>query len=404
MQSSDKRERSVEMTCDAERRYTTTVCNRMFESRPEPLLERLSGRRALVVTTPTVERLFGAGLHDLLDRNGVAHINHVLCCTESTKTFDLVLHICRLAQAGKLDREGVLVSFGGGVCSDLVGFAASMIRRGIRHIRIPTTLIGQVDAGIAVKCAANFGAVKNYIGAFHSPDAVFVDPTFLRTLPPRQIRQGLSEIIKMAIIRDRRLFELIERDAEKLIESCFQEPAESGSYIVSRAIELMLEELQQNPYENRSFERLVDFGHTFSPQIEAASDFTLPHGEAVAIDMAVSSFLASYMGLMPKAEFERIHTLLLRIGLPVYSPLMTEDVCEKALDGAALHRGSAVNLVVPTSIGTATFIRRRSEIPNDGVAQAISLLAGDTVSSRRRANVRPPRRTHDRALAVAPLG
>jgi 3-dehydroquinate synthase len=242
--------------------------------------------------------------------------------------------------------------------------AASMVRRGVDHIRIPTTLIGQIDAGIGVKGAVNLAGQKSFVGVFHAPAAVLIDPQFLATLPATRIRQGLSEILKMALIRDAELFELVEAHAGTLVAKRFQEPAVARN-IVSRAISLMIDELAHNPFENQTFERLVDMGHTFSPQLEARSGFRLSHGEAVAVDMALSCVIAVELGLMSNHAARRFIALLERVGLPVGSTLLSAELCREAMACATAHRGGNLNLVLPCAIGHATFV------DNDALAHGV---------------------------------
>ena len=255
--------------------------------------------------------------------------------------------------ATALNEAGV-VALGGGVCSDVVTVAASLVRRGVDHIRIPTTLIGQIDAGIGIKGAVNMAGQKSLVGTFHPPARVFIDPRHLATLPLSRIRQGLAEILKMALIRDAELFDLVEAHAERLLATRFQEPAAARS-IISRSISLMVEELARNPFEDQTFERLVDMGHTFSPQLEARSGFRLSHGEAVAVDMALSCVIAVELGMMAMHAARRFIALLGRIGLPVNSHLLTAQLCRDAAAAATAHRGGHLNLVLPRAIGLATF-------------------------------------------------
>src|SRR5438874_12354437 len=209
-----------------------------------------------------------------------------------------------------LNRRVLLIAFGGGVCSDIVTLSASLIRRGIAHLRVPTTLIGQIDAGIGLKGAVNFRGKKSFVGCFHPPEQVLIDPRFLRSLPAKFLVSGLAEAIKMGIARDVPLFELLERHSLDLVSSGFEGPGAEGRAVVQRSIWAMLDELRKNPYEDQGHERLVDFGHTFSPALEAAAGFAIPHGEAVAIDMALSATIAKTMGLLAPAASERMLQLM----------------------------------------------------------------------------------------------
>ena len=339
------------------------------------LVEAVGGRRALVVCSPTVSRLYGEQLYRALrvENPNVALL--VLQCSEAGKTVEQVVSVCDAAQEAGLDRQAVLVGVGGGVVLDIVTMAAAWIRRGIEHLRVPTTLIGQVDAGVGIKGAINFGSRKNYLGIFHAPSAVLIDPTFLGSLPLPQVRHGLAEIIKIALVRDPLLFSLVEHGASEFVSAPLRGQTPAVRELLSRSIIGMVEELQPNLYEDQTYERLVDFGHTFSPALEAASHYSMHHGAAVAIDMALSATIATELGMLPPAVCERIIAVLKDVGLPTWSPLLTPERCESALTDAARHRGGCVNLVVPVAIGRGDFLRQAAEISPSLLRRALEVLA-----------------------------
>jgi 3-dehydroquinate synthase len=281
----------------------------------------------------------------------------VLECTEAKKAIDQVTSVCERAIEIGLDRKGVILGLGGGVCTDIVTVAASWIRRGIAYIRVPTTLVGQIDASIGIKGALNFHGKKSYLGCFYPPAHVVVTPSFLASLPQYELRPGFAEIIKIALVRDKHLFELVEQSGPKLLHRGFRGETLHEEEILWRSIAGMLNELEPNIYEDRSYERLVDFGHTFSPSIESACEFAMSHGEAVAIDMALSAVLAGSMGLAMGEDVTRIVDAIIAMDLPVWSRHLTVELCRRALRDSALHRGGTPNLVVPVAIGKAVFLR-----------------------------------------------
>lgn len=316
----------------------------------------VAGRRVLMITSPTVHSLYGDALTALLSAEPGTHQYEVFPLGEARKHMRTVERVCELAARMKLDRRGLVVAVGGGVCSDIVTFGASMIRRGIDHLRIPTTLIGQVDAGIGIKGAVNLQGLKSFIGCFHPPAGVLLDRAFLQSLSVHAIREGLAEILKMALIRDAELFAQIERCGTQLVSSRFQAPTVDSDQIVDQSIRLMLAELQQNPFEDLSSQRLVDMGHTFSPTLEERSRFRISHGDAVAVDMALTCAIGAELGLMSVDEAERFIALLVRLGMPVVSPLLTVDACTDAIRSVVAHRRGHLNLVTPMRIGAATFL------------------------------------------------
>ena len=250
-----------------------------------------------------------------------------------------------------------------------------------------------MDAGIGLKGGVNFAGLKNYLGCFYPPMSALIDTTYLRTLGCARIREGLAEILKMALVADRPLFDDLRHAGSVLIESRFQAPALLARQIVERSIHLMLEHLQENPYENRAEQRLVDMGHTFSPVLEAASAFRLPHGEAVAIDMAFTCTLAELSGIMPVSESEDFVALLMEFGLPVVSPLLTLALCKHALHNAIAHRGGRLNMVTPVAIGAATFLGVES-LPDSLLQTAIDRLRkqGTAVGGNRKVAKQSPER------------
>jgi 3-dehydroquinate synthase len=338
-------------------------------------LEALLGqRRALIVVSPTVERILGSRIHDAFGSG----TGRVLCIRSSSgetgKTFSAVETICRGALALRLDRRGVIVAIGGGVCCDLVTVAASLYRRGVLHARIPTTLVGQIDAGLGAKGAVNFAGRKNALGCYHPPKLVLLDRALLRSLPLEEIRCGIAEIIKMALASDPELFEAVETHLGVLLASRFQAPDGAAQQVTEVAARRMLEALQGNLFEDRSLRRTVDAGHTFSPALEAASGFALRHGEAVAIDLALCAVISKRLGLLASGECERVLRLIDSAGLPIYSGDFTEDLARTALQEAIAHRGGRLHLPLFQEIGRVSFLESVAAVDHE-IASALEELS-----------------------------
>jgi 3-dehydroquinate synthetase len=359
---------SLAMGCDARGRYQVTICDSLLNPGNTALRDALGDRKALLVTTPTVDRLYGAAIRAML---GVKTL--VLDVREETKSMQYVEAVCKEALAQGLNRRGLLIGFGGGVCLDVVTVAASLIRRGVGHLRVPTTLIGQIDAGIGLKGAVNFCGKKSFVGCFHPPEQVLIDPLFLRSLPRRSLASGIAEAIKMGIIRDTALFELIEGSSRELTTAGFTGAA--GISVLRSSIWAMLEELRKNPYEDQTYERVVDFGHTFSPLLESAMGFDIEHGEAVAIDMALSATIALLLGLIPQSGCERILQVLENASLPIFAPKLTVPLCREGIVEAARHRGGSMNLVVPGGIGWPLFLKNCADVSDSVLEDALASLS-----------------------------
>jgi len=266
-------------------------------------------------------------------------------------------------------RSEPVIAVGGGVLLDIIGLAASLYKRGVPYIRVPTTLLSLVDAGVGVKTGVNFNGHKSNLGDYYAPLAVFLDVGFLKTLPKRHIRNGAAEIIKMGVIKDKELFELLESHGEELQQNRFQDGA-IARRVIRRAIQGMLEELEPNLREER-LERLVDFGHTFSPQIEMKALPALLHGEAVAIDMALSTCIAYERNLLSENERDRIIRLIRLFGLPVFHRVCTPALLSRALQKSTQHRDGLQRCPLPIGIGVTTFV---NDITDEELKNALRIL------------------------------
>jgi 3-dehydroquinate synthase len=319
----------------------------------------------------------------------------VLECSETRKSMDQVLAVCERAMEDRLARRSQMLCVGGGVASDVVGLAATLFRRGIPHINVPTTLIGMIDAGIGVKNAVNFGGCKSLLGTFSAPEVSLIDPSFLATLPRRHLQCGLAEMIKIAVMCSAELFALIEARADRLLEEDVGMPLHLAEELIELTVEWTLKELELNLFERSerfddTYARKLDFGHTFSPHIEVASQHRVLHGEAVAIDIAVSTELAHSLGILDEPSRARVLDVLRRVGLPVYATGMDPAAMHASLKSVIRHRDGHLNLALPTGIGGATFLRALSDVSPvllDEVWQRLSRLSLESVVQAERRGV-----------------
>ncbi|KAK6193484.1 hypothetical protein LQW54_012422 [Pestalotiopsis sp. IQ-011] len=271
-----------------------------------------------------------------------------------------------------MTRSDLFIAVGGGTLMDVVGFAAAIFKGGIPYLRIPTTLVGIIDAGVGVKVGVNFESHKNFIGRYYAPVACLNDAgAFLSTLPRREYGCGLAEAVKMAILKSSLLFDLIEKNQLDLGYNTFSHE------MINLSVRTMLEELQPNLYEG-SLVRLVDFGHEFGHIIESLASFEIPHGECVSIGMAISSFLAHRKGLLVDSEIKRILNCLLSLGLPIYTE--EQDCCDaytlwkKIRTEGIEHKDGMLYLAVPKAIGSGTFIENISEIDSEMIMETMLAL------------------------------
>ena len=328
-------------------------------------------QRRLIVIDTRVRDLYGWEIEGYFRANRVHYRFLPLDTTEPEKTVENVLRVVRaLDEFGVNRRSDPLIAIGGGVLLDVAGFAASLYRRGLPYVRVPTTLMGLIDAGIGIKTGVNFDAHKNRIGTYFPPQRAFLDTQFLKTLDDRHIANGIAEIIKMAIVKDARLFKLLEDNVDRLIEDRFS-GLPAYREILVRATVGMLEELSGNLWEN-VLERIVDYGHTFSPRLEMAALPELLHGEAVAIDMALSLVLAAQRDLITPKELSRALTLIDAYGLPTKHPQCDEDLLMKALAESTSHRDGLQRVPLSHGIGRAVFV---NDLTREEVRGAAKYLA-----------------------------
>ncbi|MBF9067505.1 sedoheptulose 7-phosphate cyclase [Streptacidiphilus fuscans] len=337
-----------------------------------------TGERRLLVVDENVDALYGGRIREFFVVNGVAATILVLRADETVKQWDAV---CRVVDAmndfGIDRRREPVIAVGGGVLTDIVGFAASIYRRGTPYIRIPTTLIGLVDAGVGVKTGVNYSSGKNRLGTYAPATATFLDRSFLRSLDLRHISNGLAEILKMALIRSEKLFGLLETHGSAVRADRFQgttdELAGAADAIIAESIHLMLEELQPNLWES-SLERCVDYGHTFSPTVEMHALPELLHGEAVVLDMALTTALGTLRGDVGEADADRVYSVIRALGLPLWNDVLGDTtLLEHALQDTVRHRDGQQRLPLPLGIGGHRFV---NDVAPAELREAARLLRG----------------------------
>lgn len=250
-----------------------------------------------------------------------------------------------------IDRHSYVAAIGGGAVLDLAGFATAVAHRGIKHIRIPTTVLSQNDSGVGVKNGINYHGKKNFIGTFVPPVAVFNDDAFLSTLSERNWRSGISEAVKVALIKDAAFFYWIENNAEKLRNRDHN----AMNDLIRRCAELHLRHIASgDPFELGS-SRPLDFGHWSAHKLEQLSGFQILHGEAVAMGIALDSFYSALSGRLPMGKAERIIQLLIHLGFEITNPWMRIDENDEILKGLQEfqeHLGGRLTIMLLRDIGT----------------------------------------------------
>ena len=227
---------------------------------------------------------------------------------ERAKNIATVERICRIMARSNCDRDAVIISFGGGVVGDIAGFSASIYHRGIRYVHIPTTLLAQVDSSIGGKTGVNLPEGKNLMGSIYQPSAVIMDTSALKTLPKQEINNGLAEAIKYGVIGDKALFRFLERNALRRDAHFFQ-------HIIVQSCIFKLSVVKKDERET-NLRYILNYGHTMGHAIEAASQYRIPHGKAIAIGMIYEGYLAVVFGSFPYNDWVRQTNLLKRICAP----------------------------------------------------------------------------------------
>jgi len=263
---------------------------------------------------------------------------------------ELIEHIYQLVADHRIDRQSIVLAIGGGAALDAIGFAAATAHRGIRLIRMPTTVLAQNDAGIGVKNGMNFNGRKNFVGTFAPPLAVINDSSFLDSLSPRDKRAGIAEAVKVALIRDREFFNELLSQRQDLARF------EAGSMLrmIRRCAELHLRQIATSgdPFEMGSA-RPLDYGHWSAHKLEELSRHRLRHGEAVAIGSALDALYSHRSGLLSAVELHRIITLLLDLGFKLDEPILGDLDIRQALAEFREHLGGELCITLLTGAGRA---------------------------------------------------
>jgi 3-dehydroquinate synthase len=294
----------------------------------------------------------------------------VIDTNEESKTWKDADHILQFFEDEGVLRREPIIAIGGGVLLDIVGFACSIYRRGIPYIKIPTTLLAIVDASVGSKVAVNHLGRRNRIGAYYPPIATYIDKKFIKTQSEREIVNGIAEIFKLAVIKSPELFQLLEENAEMLIEEKFQYGAVPVR-VINLAITDMIAELGPNLWEKR-LDRCVDFGHTFSPVIEMANIPDLLHGEAVALDCLFSSCIAFTRHYIDITTLKRIFNVAKRLKLKTFHPDFTKiAMLKESLSDATKHRNGNQFAPLPISIGNYKIV---NDITDEEIKLAIDIF------------------------------
>lgn len=348
------------------RSYSIKIGGGILTKTGSYLLRLGVGRNGVIITNPKIKRLYGNILKTSLIKKGInAHIL-TIPDSESSKSYRIVSSLINsIAEVGKLERP-FIIAFGGGVVGDVAGFVAAVYRRGVPLIQIPTTLVAQVDSSIGGKVAIDLPIAKNLVGAFYQPKIVISDIALLRTLPKREIKCGLSEIIKYSIINNRNFFDFLSRNMASLKKL----QTRNLKYIIQRCSSIKSNVVSIDEKDTKGVRAILNYGHTIGHAIEAAFGYRgiYNHGEAIAIGMIAAASISNKMGMLSTKEFSDIKNIINKAALPlkckkVKSSKIFEALCH---DKKFIH---GVNrFVLPIRVGKVKVVEN---IPDEFILGVI---------------------------------
>ena len=336
-------------------------------SEPELIRQHVPSRDILVLSNTTVAPLYmGLLTNSLGDRRVVEAI---LPDGEVHKTLPTVARVLDVLVANRFGRDCTVVALGGGVVGDMAGFAAACYQRGVGFVQIPTTLLAQVDSSVGGKTGVNHPGGKNLIGAFYQPSAVIADTSTLATLPPRELRAGLAEVIKYGLICDAQFYDWLETNMDQLLAS---DPA-ALAHVIRRSCEIKAEIVGRDEHEHGD-RALLNLGHTFGHAVESATHYTRwLHGEAVGAGLLMAAAMSHEAGLLDSGEVDRLRRLLERTGLPVKIGGVTPEVALEHMRIDKKVQGGRLRLVLLKGIGSS-FVT--AEYPEPALQRTLSTYFG----------------------------
>ena len=303
------------------RAYDIVIGRGLLASLGERVAKLRPGAKVAIVTDATVAKHHLGATEAALKAAGVEASRMIVPPGESTKSFDHLEAICDAVIASRIERGDLIVALGGGVVGDLAGFAASVVRRGIGFVQVPTTLLAQVDSSVGGKTGINTGHGKNLIGAFHQPILVIADTALLDTLPEREFRAGYAEVVKYGLLGDREFFDWLDANWREVFKGG---PARGNlpaprEYAVLKSVQAKADIVRRDERETGD-RMLLNLGHTFGHAFEAAAGFSdrLLHGEAIGLGMALAFEFSARRGLLAQAEADRAIRHLAATGLPTH--------------------------------------------------------------------------------------
>lgn len=330
-----------------EKNYAITIQKDLLPSIGELLQKKYQHKKIAVVTDENVDNLYGQTLLDSFVQHGFQVSKIVIPAGEKSKSIPMLEYLYGKFLDFKVSRSDLIIAFGGGVVGDLVGFAAATFLRGVPYIQIPTTLLAQIDSSIGGKVAVNLPTGKNLIGNFYHPEAVFIDPTLLATLPIRVLRDGIAEVIKYSAISDTQLFTDLNsyRDEQELLAHI--------EGVIATCCKIKQDFVEQDE-KDTGLRMTLNFGHTIGHGIENYFNYeTYTHGEGVAIGMAHITARSEAMGITAPGTTDKLITLLKKYGLPITATEYNQQALLHSISLDKKNSNSGLHIILLTTMGKA---------------------------------------------------
>ena len=332
------------ITVEASKTYDVQIGSSLLSTIGEQVKKLCRAEKAAIISDSNVFPLYGEAVKNSLEQAGIDTVSYVFSAGEESKNGSIYLNIVNFLAQNQLTRSDCLIALGGGVVGDMTGFAAATYLRGIDYIQIPTTLLAAVDSSVGGKTAIDLPAGKNLCGAFCQPKLVLCDTDCLNSLPEEIFRDGCAEVIKYGILYDRELFDHL---ADRGLQFDREE-------VIARCVQWKRNVVMEDEFDTGARMKL-NLGHTFGHGIEAHSNFTVSHGKAVAIGMAIAARTAAAHGICDAQTRNQIIDTIRLFGLPTETDYSAQELYTSALSDKK-RSGGTVNLILPETVGACLIL------------------------------------------------
>ena len=344
--------------------YGIVIARNLLSKIPSDLKKNNIGNRYLIITDSNIKNLFGNKLLALMKKAGLKADLISFKAGEQSKNLDVFRELIEKTHKAKLDRKSAIIALGGGVVGDIAGFVAASYMRGIPCIQVPTSLLAMVDSSIGGKVAVDLPTGKNMVGSFYQPKKVYIDVSLLKNLPRKELINGLSEIIKHALIRDAALLKSIKNNLNKILNK----DEATLIKLIKRNCEIKARIVEKDEKES-GLRKIVNYGHTIGHAIETLTHYKkYSHGEAIAIGMVVEGLIASKIGMLSKKELIAQNILIKKAGLPTTIPNINTNKIINELKKDKKVVGGKIEFVLLEKIGKAAY---GVKVSNNVIKEAI---------------------------------